>query len=91
VEKIFTEAKKNAPSEIFIDDADVIFEAGNHGLARYLLTMMDGLESARAGQVCVMITAMDTVSLPPALLRSGRVELRLHTRPGPCCTRNNPA
>lgn len=80
VEKIFEAAKRNAPSVIFIDDADVIFEAGNHGLSRYLLTMMDGLESAHAGQVCVMITAMDTTSLPPALLRSGRVELWLHTR-----------
>ncbi|HLH01342.1 MAG TPA: AAA family ATPase [Bryobacteraceae bacterium] len=80
VEKVFEAAKKNAPSIIFIDDADVIFESGNHGLFRYLLTMMDGLESVSSGQVCVMITAMDTTALPPALLRSGRVELWLYTR-----------
>ena len=47
MERVFEAAKRNAPSVIFIDDADVIFEARNHGLARYLLTMMDGLESAR--------------------------------------------
>lgn len=80
VERVFEAAKRNAPSVIFIDDADVIFEAGNHGLARYLLTMMDGLESASAARVCVMLTAMDTTSLPPALLRSGRLELWLYTR-----------
>ncbi len=41
---------------------------------------MDGLESASAERVCVMITAMDSTMLPPALLRSGRIELWLHTR-----------
>jgi transitional endoplasmic reticulum ATPase len=80
VEKVFEAAKRNAPAVIFIDDADVIFEARNHGLARYLLTMMDGLESGSCERVCVMLTAMDTSALPPALLRSGRVELWLYTR-----------
>jgi ATP-dependent 26S proteasome regulatory subunit len=80
VQEIFEAAKRNAPSIIFVDDADVIFEQGNHGLYRYLLTMMDGLESASSERVCVIITAMDATSLPPALLRSGRVELWLRTR-----------
>jgi shikimate kinase len=80
VEKVFESAKRNAPAVIFIDDADVIFEARDYGLARYLLTMLDGLESASCARVCVMMTAMDTSALPPALLRSGRVELWLHTR-----------
>ena len=80
VERIFEGAKRNAPSIIFIDDADVIFEDGNHGFYRYLLTMMDGLESASAERVCVMLTAMDASSLPPAMLRSGRIELWLHIR-----------
>src|SRR5262249_3191438 len=43
----------------------------------YLLTMLDGLESASAGRVCVMLTAMEVGHLPPALLRSGRIELWL--------------
>jgi ATP-dependent 26S proteasome regulatory subunit len=42
--------------------------------------MLDGLESASAGRVCVMMTAMNVSSLPQALLRSGRVELWLETR-----------
>jgi ATP-dependent 26S proteasome regulatory subunit len=56
----------------------VIFESGQElGLYRYLLTMLDGLESASAARVCVMLTAMDVSSLPPALIRSGRIELWL--------------
>lgn len=80
VSGIFEAAKKNAPSVIFIDDSDVIFEDNSKGFYRYLLTMLDGLESASAERVCVMITAMDVGSLPAALLRSGRIELWLETR-----------
>jgi SpoVK/Ycf46/Vps4 family AAA+-type ATPase len=80
VERVFKAARQNAPSVIFIDDADVIFEAGNQGLYRYLLTMLDGLESASSERVCVMMTSMNPRALPPALLRSGRVELWLNTR-----------
>ncbi len=74
-------AKQNAPAVIFIDDGDVIFEgAGDAGFYRYLLTLLDGLESESAGRVCVMMTAMDVASMPPALVRSGRIELWLEMR-----------
>src|SRR5438094_2969952 len=78
IHQVFESAKENAPSIIFIDDADSIFEEGEErGLYRYLLTMLDGLESESAGRVCVMMTAMNVAHLPPALVRSGRVELWL--------------
>jgi predicted AAA+ superfamily ATPase len=78
---VFESAKHNAPSIIFIDDSDVIFQSGEElGLYRYLLTMLDGLESASAGRVCVMMTAMEVSHLPPALIRSGRIELWLEMR-----------
>jgi transitional endoplasmic reticulum ATPase len=80
VASIFAKAKKNAPAIIFIDDADVILESGDKGFYRYLLTQMDGLESASAERVCVMLTAIEASALPPAVLRSGRVELWLETR-----------
>lgn len=81
VRKVFAAATRNAPAVIFIDDTDLIFEGnGDSGFYRYLATMLDGLESASAERVCVMMTAMDAGSLPPALLRSGRVELWLETR-----------
>ena len=81
ISQVFEAAKQNAPSIVFIDDTDVIFEDDEEvGLYRYLLTMLDGLESESAGRVCVMMTAMDVASLPPALVRSGRIELWLETR-----------
>lgn len=81
IARVFEAAKDNAPSIIFIDDSDAIFQSGKElGLYRYLLTMLDGLESESAGRVCVMMTAMDVAHLPPALIRSGRIELWLETR-----------
>jgi ATP-dependent 26S proteasome regulatory subunit len=81
IHDVFQEAKHNAPSVIFVDDSDAIFESGEElGLYRYLLTMLDGLESEGVGQVCVMMTAMDVGHLPPALIRSGRIELWLEMR-----------
>lgn len=81
IRKVFEAAKRNAPSIIFIDDADVIFEGDcKTGIHRYLLTMLDGLESASAERICVMMTAMEVSSLPAALVRSGRIELWLQTR-----------
>jgi ATP-dependent 26S proteasome regulatory subunit len=78
IHQVFEVAKQNAPAIIFIDDSDVIFESGQEmGLYRYLLTMLDGLESQSAGRVCLMMTAMDVGHLPPALVRSGRIELWL--------------
>jgi AAA+ superfamily predicted ATPase len=81
IRQVFRSAKENAPSILFIDDSDAIFESGAElGLYRYLLTMLDGLESASAGRVCVMLTAMEVGHLPPALLRSGRIELWLEMK-----------
>src|SRR5262249_53516772 len=64
--------------------SDVLFENPREhgpGLYRYLLTLLDGLESETAGRVCVMMTVMDVSALPPALIRSGRVELWLEMKP----------
>ena len=81
VHRIFEAARQNAPSVVFIDDSDVIFESGHDaGLYRFLLTLLDGLESVSAGRICLIMTAMDVGNLPPALVRSGRIELWLETR-----------
>lgn len=80
INQVFDEAQRNAPAIIFIDDCDAIFQSGQElGLYRYLLTMLDGLESESMGRVCVMFTAMNVADLPPALVRSGRIELWLET------------
>lgn len=81
VDYVFRRAIANAPSIVFIDDSDVIFESGReHGLYRYLLTKLDGLESESVNNVCVMMTAMDLGNIPPALVRSGRIELWLEMK-----------
>lgn len=81
VDAVFSAAKQNTPAVIFIDDADVLFQSDRqHGLSRYLLTQLDGLESATAGKVAVIMTAMNPNHMPPAVLRSGRVELWLETK-----------
>jgi transitional endoplasmic reticulum ATPase len=89
VRSIFEAAKENSPSVIFVDDADAIFEnRSERGLYRYLLTMIDGLESESNAQVTVMLTAMNLGDLPEALVRSGRVELWLEMRlPDPAARR----
>ena len=81
IDKVVQEAKENSPSVLFIDDADVLFKIEHiAGLARYLLTLLDGLESQTSSNVCVMMTAMNVKLIPEALLRSGRVELWLETK-----------
>ena len=81
LQQVIKEAKENAPSVLFIDDADVLFRIEHiAGLSRYLLTLLDGLESRTSSEVCVMMTAMDVRPIPEALLRSGRVELWLETK-----------
>jgi ATP-dependent 26S proteasome regulatory subunit len=81
VHQVFEAAKENSPSVIFVDDADAIFEnRSERGLYRYLLTMIDGLESESTSQVTIILTAMNLGDLPEALVRSGRVELWLEMR-----------
>jgi AAA+ superfamily predicted ATPase/energy-coupling factor transporter ATP-binding protein EcfA2 len=90
VKLVFEAAKSATPSVIFIDDADVLFQSDRStSFNRYLLTMLDGLESATAGKVAVMMTAMDPNHLPAALLRSGRVELWLETTAPAAATRGD--
>ena len=77
VKEVFEAAKQKAPSIIFIDDSDVIWEKSYEtGLYRYLLTELDGLQEEQH-RVCVIMAAMEIIKIPPALLRSGRLELWL--------------
>lgn len=78
VQGLFAAAQRNAPSVIFIDDADVILTDPRLAyFGRYLLTQLDGLMNEASGRICVMMTAMDLKGLPLALLRSGRMEVWL--------------
>ena len=80
IRRTINAAKQNAPSILFIDDCDLLFENEETGLYRFLLTMLDGLESKSNSEVTIMLTAMNIGSLPPALIRSGRIELWLEMK-----------
>ncbi|WP_296615438.1 ATP-binding protein [Sphingomonas sp.] len=82
VQSVVREALENAPCVLFIDDADVLFGIEHiAGFSRYLLSLLDGVESEAINKVCLMMTAMDARKVPAPILRSGRVELWLETRP----------
>ncbi|WP_342249222.1 ATP-binding protein [Sphingomonas sp. OTU376] len=81
VKALFHQAQRNAPSVIFIDDADVILTDPRLAyFGRYLLTQLDGLMNEASNRICVMMTAMDMRGLPLALLRSGRMEVWLEMK-----------
>lgn len=79
IQEVFESAREAAPAVVFVDDSDSLFAARSArvdiGLSRYLLTEMDGLQADPSRPVCVVMTAADVRQLPPALVRSGRLEL----------------
>lgn len=85
--EVFAQAKAVAPSVVFFDDIDVLLGGINglvegargHDLTRFLLSQMDGLCTTPDSQVIVVMAATDPKFLPPAILRSGRIELWLKT------------
>ena len=81
VHRIMNYARNNAPSIVFIDDCDLLLENGrDDGFYRYLLTLLDGLESKGNQNITVIMTTMHLSSIPDALIRSGRVELWLEMK-----------
>ncbi len=82
VRELFVQAKRNAPSIIFIDEIDAVGRVrGGHrndereATLNQLLTEMDGFEDS-SGVVVVAATNKIDV-LDPALLRSGRFDRRI--------------
>lgn len=83
--EVFAQARAAAPSIVFFDDIDVLLGGWNaitegargHDLTRFLLSQMDGLCTTQEAQVIVVMAAADAKFLPPAILRSGRIELWL--------------
>merc|ERR1712178_451390 len=85
--EVFAQARAVAPSVVFFDDIDILLGGLNglvegargHDLTRFLLSQMDGLRTTPEAQVIVVMAAADAKCLPPAILRSGRIELWLKT------------
>ena len=81
--EIFAQAKKEAPTVIFIDEIDAIAGSRKDGkgqlekrILTQLLTLLDGFEER--GQVLVVGSTNLMESIDDALLRAGRFDRRIH-------------
>src|SRR5215468_6835596 len=87
IRKLFTEARKNAPAIVFIDELDAVgAQRSGHGFNReqdqtlnQLLVELDGFEGA--DQVVVMGASNRIQDLDPALLRPGRFDRQMLVPP----------
>jgi SpoVK/Ycf46/Vps4 family AAA+-type ATPase len=77
-EQTVIRAQSQAPAVIFIDDCDLLFE--HDEVFRSFLTILDGIETGKRADLCVILTCMDLRRIPAALLRGGRLEMVLVTR-----------
>jgi len=83
VSELFTQAKKNAPSIVFIDEIDAVGKSRDgfrnderEATLNELLTQMDGFE-ANSGVIVIGATNKIDI-LDDALLRAGRFDRRIH-------------
>ena len=87
IRKLFAEARKHAPSIVFIDELDAVgAQRSGHGFNReqdqtlnQLLVELDGFEGAE--QVVVMGASNRIQDLDPALLRPGRFDRQMLVAP----------
>jgi cell division protease FtsH len=92
VRDLFTEAKKEAPAIVFIDELDAIGRSRTAGVAGFsggndereqtlnqILTEMDGFDSSTS--VIVIAATNRPEILDPALLRPGRFDRRVAVQP----------
>ena len=78
---IFTQAKKNAPCLLMLDELDVLHSTTNeedHRLVNHLLTEIDELD--RRQRVAVIATASQLDNLDKALFRADRFDHRVVVR-----------
>ncbi len=87
IRKLFEEARKNAPSIVFIDELDAVGQArSGHSFNReqdqtlnQLLVELDGFGPRE--QVVVMAASNRLQDLDPALLRPGRFDRQIYIQP----------
>lgn len=81
IKELFTKAKANTPSIIFIDEFDELVMTVNfrsdysRKTTKTLLTEIDGISSSDG--VLVIATTNERPVLPPSLVRSGRMDKRI--------------
>ena len=73
--KIFSEAVKNAPSIVFLDDVDKFAnEDDSHRNADEFVTIQSCIDDCKDKEVFVLATANELRTLPKSLLRAGRFD-----------------
>lgn len=78
LEATINKARNNAPAVIFIDDCDDLFSSKE--IYRGFLTILDGIDSQKRLNICIILTCMSLKNIPAALIRGGRLELVLVTQ-----------
>lgn len=82
LKRVFKRASRHAPSIVFIDEIDTYFDQesdASSGALATLLTLLDGA-SSYPGVMLIGTTTEDVDRLPPALLRSGRMDEKIRFR-----------
>lgn len=75
IKRIFEEAKKEAPSIVFLDDMDKFAnEDFHHRNAEAFVTIQSCIDECRDHEVFVLATANELDCLPDSLLRAGRFD-----------------
>ncbi len=74
IRELFAEAKKNAPSVIFLDDLDKFASDSESSNPEELIAVQSGIDSVKDSNVFVIATANDVRGLPRPLRRPGRFD-----------------
>lgn len=77
----FQEAKKNAPSVIFLDDLDKFTSDGDSRNPEELIAVQSGIDEVKGTDVFVIATANDIREFPRSLRRAGRFDRILEICP----------
>ena len=75
IKRLFEEAKKHAPSVLFLDDVDKFAnEDEYHQNAEEFVTIQSCIDDNKDNEVFVLATANDLRAIPKSLLRAGRFD-----------------
>ena len=81
ISKVFADAKKNAPSVVFLDDLDKFASDSDSRNPEELIAVQSGIDEVKNADVFVVATANDVSELPYSLRRAGRFDRILEMCP----------
>lgn len=74
IQKVFKEAKANAPSVIFLDDLDKFASNSDSRNPEELIAVQSGIDEVKDADVFIIATANSICDLPRPLYRAGRFD-----------------